>query len=170
MSGYTKKQLHRVNVIYEPTKDADVIDLDLVLEVTKFETAAEVRAKIVKLEPGTNISSLPAGGLAKLSFRFLAHDPPSDTFGVVSRTQESDFLVLRPGFAVKNINGGWDLLIRGSSVLSRARALDPEQAGVLRGELDGLLGGGGETKGVDVVGEIADILEALHEERNEQGT
>jgi hypothetical protein len=139
------KHLHRVNLIYEPTKGADVIDLDVVLNITKLETAAEVRAKIVKLEPGSHISSLPAGGLTKLPFRFMAHDPPSDTFGVVSRAQESDrdFPVLRAGFAVKNESGGWDLLIRGSGVLARAGALDPEQAEILRGELDGLRDGGG---------------------------
>jgi hypothetical protein len=59
------------------------------------------------------------------------------------------------------------LLIRGSGVLARAGALDPEQAEILRGELDRVNGGGGETKGgsggtpggEDVVGEIADILE-----------
>jgi hypothetical protein len=179
MADYTKQrnraEEHRVNLIFEPTKDAAVIDLDVVLNITKLETAAEVRAKIVQLEPGTFVDSLPEGGLAKLPFRFLAHDPPSGKFGVVSRAQESDrkFPVLRDGFAVKNESGGWDLLIRGSSVLSRAwnraGALDPEQAKILRRELDGLRDGGGETKGADVVGEIADILEDLHEQRDEQG-
>ena len=175
MSKYGDNKQHRVNLIYEPTKGADVVDLDVVLNITRCETAAEVRAKIVNLEAG-HASSLPEGGLAKLAFRFLAHDPPSDTFGVVSRAQESDgdFPVLRAGFAVKNESGGWDLLIRGSGgILSRAKALDPAQREVLRGEIDGLRDGGGETKGgsggADVVGEIADILEDLHEQRNEQG-
>ena len=171
MSGYTKKKLRRVNLIFEPTKDAAVVDLDVVLNITEIETAAEVRAKIVKLEPGALISSLPAGGLAKFPFRFLAHDPRSDKFGVVSRAQESesDRTVLRAGFAVKNERGGWDLLIRGSSVLSRAGALNPEQAEVLRRELDGIRDGGGETKGADVVDEIADILADLREEITGQG-
>ena len=179
MSKYGDNKLQRVNLIFEPTKDAAVVDLDVVLNITRCETAAEVRAKILKLEAGAHVSSLPEGGLAKLEFRFLAHDPPSDTFGVVSRAQESesDFPVLRAGFAVKNERGGWDLLIRGSGVLARAEALDPEQAEVLRGELDGLRDGGGETKGgsggtpggADVVGEIADILEDLREERAQQG-
>ena len=179
MSKYGDDKLQRVNLIFEPTKDAAVVDLDVVLKITQCETAAEVRAKIMKLEPGIHVSSLPEGGLANLAFRFLAHDPPSDTFGVVSRAQESDrdFPVLRAGFAVKNERGGWDLLIRGSGVLARAGALDPEQAEILRGELDRVHGGGGETKGgsggtpggADVVGEVADILEDLHEQRNEQG-
>ena len=179
MSKYGDNKLQRVNLIFEPTKDAAVVDLDVVLNITRCETAAEVRAKIVKLEAGAHVSSLPEGGLAKLEFRFLAHDPPSDTFGVVSRAQESesDFPVLRAGFAVKNERGGWDLLIRGSGVLARAEALDPEQAEVLLGELDRFHGVGGETKGgsggtpggAAVVGEIADILADLQEERNEQG-
>ena len=179
MSKYVDDKLHRVNLIFEPSKDAAVVDLDVVLKITRCATAAEVRATIMKLEPGIHVSSLPEGGLAKLAFRFLAHDPPSDTFGVVSRAQESDrdFPVLRAGFAVKNERGGWDLLIRGSGVLARAGALDPEQAEILRGELDRVHGGGGETKGgsggtpggAAVVGEIADILEDLHEQRNEQG-
>ena len=132
--------------------------------------AAEVRAKIMKLESSTHVSSLPEDG------GFLAHDPPSVTFGVVSRALESDsdFPVLRAWFATKN-EGGWELLIRASAsdVLLRAGALDPEQADVHRGELDRIQGGGDETKGgsgdADVVGEIADIVEDLHEQRNEQG-
>ena len=66
---------------------------------------------------------------------------------------------------------------REHGILSRAEALDPAQAEVLRGELDRLHGEGGETEGgsggtpggADVVGEIADILEDLHEQRDEQG-
>jgi hypothetical protein len=54
-------------------------------------------------------------------------------------------------------------------LLSRAGALDPAQAEVLRGELDGIRDEGGEAKGADVVGEIADILEDLREQRVEQG-
>ena len=179
MAQFLNKKLYRVNLIFEPTKGAAVVDLDVVLQITRCETAAEVRAKILKLEAGIHDGSLPEGGLAKLAFRFLAHDPQSDKFGVVSRAQESDrdFPVLRAGFAVKNESGGWDLLIRGSGVLARAGALDPEQAEILRGELDRVHGGGGETKGgsggapggADVVGEVADILEDLHEQRNEQG-
>ena len=56
-----------------------------------------------------------------------------------------------------------------TGVLARAGALDPAQRDVLLGEVDHLRGGGGDAKGADVVGEIADILEDLHEQRNEQG-
>jgi hypothetical protein len=78
---------------------------------------------------------------------------------------------------LKDEGGNWCLVLRGGSVLSRAGALDSAQAEVLRGELVRLHGGGGETTGgsggtpggADVVGEIADILEDLHEQRDEQG-
>ena len=61
MSKYGDDKLHRVNLIFEPTKDAAVVDLEVVLKITRCETAAKVRAKIVKLEPDIHFSSLPGG-------------------------------------------------------------------------------------------------------------
>ena len=56
MSKYGDNKQYRVNVIYEPTKDAAVVDLDVVLQITRRETAAEVRAKILKLEAGARVT------------------------------------------------------------------------------------------------------------------
>ena len=175
MAQFLDKQLHRLIILYEPTEGADVVRLDEALDITRCTTAAEVRAKIVAGGLGAHRSlSRP---VAELSFRFLAHD--QGTFSVLSRAQESDSNkpVLGPRFALKDEGGNWCLVLRGGSVLSRAGALDPAQAEVLRGELVRLHGGGGETTGgsggtpggADVVGEIADILEDLHEQRDEQG-
>ena len=161
-------QLHRLNVYFEETEGAEVIGpLDGVLDITRRTTAAEVRAKIKAEGLGAH-PNLPRP-VAELQFCFLAHDQGS--FSVVSRAQEDDSTrpVLGPRFAFKDEAGNWSLVLRGSGILARAAALDPEQAGVLRGEVDGLRGGGGEAKGADVVGEIADILADLQEERNEQG-
>jgi hypothetical protein len=160
--------LDRLDFYFEPTEGADVIGpLVGVLDVTRKTTAADVRAKIVAQGLGAH-ASLPRP-VAELPFCFLAYD--KGAFSVVSRAQEREMFVLGPKFAVKpkNEGGNWRLVLRGSSVLSRAGALDPEQAEILRRELDGLRGGGGETKGADVVGEIADILTDLHEQRDEQG-
>jgi hypothetical protein len=164
------EKLHRVHILYESEEGGKVIPLDGVLDITRLTTAAEVRAKIVAERLGAH-RSLPRP-IAELKFSFLAHD--QGTFSVVSRAQESDTKrpVLGPRFALDD-DGRWILMLRGNSVLSRAGALDPEQAEVLRGELDRLHGGGDESGGspggADVVGEIADILEDLHEQRDEQG-
>ena len=164
------RELSRVNVYYEPYEGAKVVGpLDGALDITRCATAADVRAKIVAEGLGAHASlSRP---VAELSFCFLAYD--QGEFSVVTRTQESDPKrpVLGPMFALKpkTEGGNWRLVLRGSDVLSRAGALDPAQRDVLLGEVDHLRGGGGDAKGADVVGEIADILEDLHEQRNEQG-
>ena len=41
MSKYVDVKLQRVNLIFEPSKDAAVVDLDVVLKITSCETAAE---------------------------------------------------------------------------------------------------------------------------------
>jgi hypothetical protein len=144
--------------------------LDGVLDITRCTTAAEVRAKIVAEGLGAHSSLLRP--VAELPFCFLAHD--QGEFSVVTRMQESDSKrpVLGPMFALKpkKEGGKWRLVLRGiGGVLSRAGALDPAQKEVLLGEVDRFRGGGGDAKGADVVGEIADILDDLHEQRNEQG-
>ena len=157
---------NRVFVYYEPTEGAQVIGpLDGVLDITRCATAAEVRAKIKAEGLGAH-PSLPCP-VAELQFCFLAHD--RGAFIVVSRAQEREMSVLGPKFALKpeREGGNWRLVLRGSSVLSRAEALDPAQREVLRGELDGLRDN--TWISVDIVGEIADILDDLHEQRNEQG-
>jgi hypothetical protein len=174
MAQFLDEKLHRVHLHLELEEGGEVIPLDGVLDITRCTTAAEVRAKIVEEGLGAH-RSLPRP-IAEIPFSFLAHD--QGTFSVVSRAQESDTKrpVLGPRFALDD-DGRWILMLRGSSVLSRAGALDPAQAEVLRGELDRLHGRGGETTGgsggmpggADVVGEIADILEDLHEQRDEQG-
>ena len=167
MAQFLDKQLHRLIILFEPTEGADVVRLDEALDITRCTTAAEVRAMI--LEGGLGAHRSLSRPVAELSFRFMAHD--QGTFSVLSRAQESDSNkpVLGPRFALKDERGNWCLMLRGGSVLSRAEALDPEQAEVLRGEVDRLRDGGDETKGADVVGEIADILDDLHEQRDEQG-
>ena len=168
MAQFLDRQLQRLNVYFEEREGADVVGpLDGVLEITRCATAAEVRAKIVAEGLGAH-RSLPRP-VAELQFCFLAHDQGS--FSVVSRAQEGDSTrpVLGPRFAFKDERGNWSLVLRGSGILARAGALDPAQRDVLRGELDGIRDGGGEAKGADVVGEIADILEDLQEERNELG-
>ena len=167
MAQFLDEKKHRVSILYESEEGAKVIPLDGVLDITRRTTAAEVRAMIAAEGLGAH-HSLPRP-IAELQFSFLAHD--QGMFSVVSRAQESDSEkpVLGPRFAFKDEHDNWCLVLRGSGVLSRARALDPEQAGVLRGELDVLRGGGGETKGADIVGEIAAILEDIQEERNQQG-
>ena len=168
--------LERLDLYYEPKEGDDVIGpLDGVLDITRCTTAAEVRAKIVAGGLGAH-RSLPCP-VAELPFCFLAHD--KGAFSVVSRAQEREMPVLGPKFALtpEREGGNWRLVLRGHGILSRAGALDPTQAEVLRGELDRLHSEGGETEGgsggtpggTDVVGEIADILEDLHEQRNEQG-
>ena len=174
MAQFLDEKLHRVHLYLESEEGGTVIPLDGALDITRRTTAKEVRAMIVEEGLGAH-HSLPRP-IAELKFSFLAHD--RGIFSVVSRAQESDAKrpVLGPRFALDD-DGRWILMLRASSVLSRARALDPAKAEVLRGELDRLRGEGGETKGgsggtpggADVVGEIADILEDLHEQREEQG-
>ena len=176
MARFLDRQMQRVSMYFEETEGADVVGpLDGVLEITRCTTAAEVRAKISAEGLGGLDGILPRP-VAELEYRFLAYD--QGTFSVLSSAQESDTErpVLGPRFAWKNEeNGNWCLMLRGHGMLSRVRALDPAQRDVLRGELERPVGGGGETKGdtdgsAGIVGEIADILEDLHEEGTQQRT